>query len=286
VTDALEGCRLKLDWAEKHLGALTGEMKTFVESEGPQTFPTKHDKANQTTTVFFREWRKIPPEWGVAIGDVIHNTRSALDHLVYQLVVLNRATPHEVHQFPVLDSPRDWNRRVQNPPKGRRGLLDYIDPAQIARIQALQPYMPNTGLPRLAVLRDFSNVDKHRLIHAARTTFVGVPKVSASLEIPYTLSELWSIPPGTILEDGDEIARFHAGLEIKIGEQLGNPVDDAPGAKSWAPVLPPNSDVHWMAEADITIVFGAPGVEYTRWREFQEAIDDVRRVVDSFVRWF
>jgi hypothetical protein len=56
--------------------------------------------------------------------------------------------------------------------------------SHVARIEALQPYVATTGVPRLAVLRDFSNVDKHRLIHAARTVVTETPEISARLSVP------------------------------------------------------------------------------------------------------
>ncbi len=170
MSHPLDGCRAKLDRAEQHLDALNAEIKPFMERD-KQTFVTDFDHADNSVVVRYKETQQIPISWGVALGDFVHNTRSALDHLVHQLVLLAGATPHGTHQFPILDHPNDWIGKVENPPQvGKKGQLDFICTGQVAVIKALQPYEPATGLPRLLTLRRFSNTDKHRLIHAARAT--------------------------------------------------------------------------------------------------------------------
>jgi hypothetical protein len=285
VALALDGCRAKLDWAEKHLDALSAEMKTWFEGDS-YTLRTEFDEPDESSVVFFEPIKEIPIHWGLALGDVVHNARSALDHLVYQLVLLANSVPHDAHQFPVLDQPEDWKRRVQKPPKGRRGLLDFIDPTHVATIQGLQPYVPATGLPRLKVLREFSNTDKHRVIHAARGVFTEDPGITSQLRIPMTITDVRTFTPGTPIEGGAEIARFRSHTELAFPPAQSK----APTSALWFPGKqegggfgnPLNSQVHVDMKLKVTTVFGIPGTAYTSTAEFRSAIHDVRAVIASF----
>lgn len=289
MSHALDGCRAKLARAEEHLDALSADIKSTLEADA-YTFRTEFDEADQSTVAFLKEPQQLPVEWGVRLGDVIHNTRSALDHLVHQLVLLDSGTPHDAHQFPIVDGPNDWIRRVQKSPKGRRGLLDFVDPAHVATIQALQPYVPATGLPRLALLRDFSNVDKHRVIHAARTIFTDTPTITAHLALPTTISDIRALPPDTPIEDGTEIVRFRSHTDIVFPQA---PAGQATGIWIPAPVQdltvigpPDNSEMNVDIKLPAATVFGAPGVAYSRGREFRHAIADARRILESFAAVF
>jgi hypothetical protein len=81
--------------------------------------------------------------------------------------------------------------------------LQYVDPAHVAIIESAQPYMPNTGLPRLNLLQRFSNNDKHRLIHAAVTNITGPPQITVQWAIPTTILSV-DYRPGEPVRDDDE----------------------------------------------------------------------------------
>ena len=66
--DPLLGCRLKLQGAWRHRQALGEELQMFLERADPEPSPL---------------------HLGVIVGDFLHNLRCVLDHLVWQLVVLN-----------------------------------------------------------------------------------------------------------------------------------------------------------------------------------------------------
>src|SRR5215469_15194346 len=86
-------------------------------------------------------WQNPPvvsPEAELILGDCVHNLRSALDHLAYQLVVLNKKTPDSKLSFPILDRPPrlGWKHRWR-----KRPLLIRDASTQANQIiKGIQPY--------------------------------------------------------------------------------------------------------------------------------------------------
>ena len=99
--------------------------------------------------------------WGVIFGDAIHNFRSALDHLVWQLVLLNGETPTTANQFPICDTEADYRNKRKSQLRGVSG----PHTAHIDQMQPCRTRIPPGQVSAFAALRDLSNHDKHRLIH-------------------------------------------------------------------------------------------------------------------------
>jgi len=278
---ALDGCRAKLDRAEQHLNALSDEIRATMEGEGdPRQLRTEFDEADRSTVVYYSEPQPLPIEWGVALGDVIHNTRSALDHLVYQLVLLAGGTPNAGHQFPIDDTSQAWTNSVA------RGRLDAIDQAHVTKIESFQPFTPGTGVTRLSVVRDFSNIDKHRLIHAAHCLYRCPQAVRARRSPEHDHGRARNSAWDTLrTRPGDRALSEPHGLRLSEGS------DRRATTRIWTPDqkrlgviegMPENAEQRVDAQLHVTTVFGAPGVTYTRGRVFREAIGDVRAIVSSF----
>lgn len=121
------------------------------------------------------------PMTGIILGEFAHNLRSALDHLVYQLILLNGGDP-EIGKpaFPILEKTPD----PKNPnPTGLRGR---IAKDHLTRIERAQPYhlrkhphlagyesavrsKQADAFARwhpLALLGFLNNTDKHKRLHA------------------------------------------------------------------------------------------------------------------------
>ncbi|HEX4110081.1 MAG TPA: hypothetical protein VHX88_18260 [Solirubrobacteraceae bacterium] len=103
-------------------------------------------------------------EWSIRIGEILHQLRSTLDHLAWQLVLLDGTQPNRQTQFPILDCP----------PAATTDLLRQVaDPEILSLVDACQPYAGGAGGPvspsqahgqPLWVLRCLNNIDKHRLL--------------------------------------------------------------------------------------------------------------------------
>lgn len=113
--------------------------------------------------------------WGLMTGDGVHNLRSALDHLTWELAChktggadLPGVPEHEIRkvQFPLADSPpahSDPRRFHEN------GSLKHVLPEHRAIIYEHQPFGSRFDFSHGTVhpfikLRELSNTDKHRTI--------------------------------------------------------------------------------------------------------------------------
>jgi hypothetical protein len=92
-------------------------------------------------------------QWSLSLGDFLHNLRSVLDHLAWQLVIANGKNPGRP-MFPItLDA--DWFDT-----KGNEHLTG-VHPDAIAAIRALQPFDPShTGKKNLHPLWLLSELEK------------------------------------------------------------------------------------------------------------------------------
>lgn len=158
---------MKLERAREHLATLDVSLNTIYTLAGPNQIPLTDgfDARGQAWVVRVGDFQ--PPAVTVAsthIGDIVHNLRGALDHLVWDLAVLSCG------QWPLDRSGREWHtqfpicrdkdafdsRRVQSTQLGP------LTPERRTAIEGFQPYVSSDDtLTRLA---DMSNADKHRAV--------------------------------------------------------------------------------------------------------------------------
>ena len=106
--------------------------------------------------------------WGAIIGEIVHDFRSALDNLVWQLVILNGGHPDASHSFPIreeepskgfaVEMRREW---MDKSGRARHGPLLGVSDEALAIIEACQPYKREDGIV-LIRLHALWNIDKHR----------------------------------------------------------------------------------------------------------------------------
>jgi len=171
-----------------------------------------------------------PPslDWGVYIGEITHNLRSALNHLVYQLALLNSANKPETVardkrlQFPIFLKSRDF--------KAQGNMIKLLRPEHKAFIERLQPYKRSGGMllkstdltewrgrnSPLFWLEEINNADKHRIIQVAGVKLGGFV-ISHWGERPEPLLKA-SRPVFRILKDG---AKFgEADPDVHVNTQI------------------------------------------------------------------
>jgi hypothetical protein len=118
-------------------------------------------------SVRLRVLQEPPLRWATIAGDFIQNTRAALDHLVWALVLLNGEQPSRQNQFPILDRAPATTRERQTWDRALSGVSE----AARERIELAQPYQREDAPEHhlLYGLREMSNTDKHRTLLVTAT---------------------------------------------------------------------------------------------------------------------
>lgn len=121
------------------------------------------------------EWdEQITLRWSVIVGEIVHDLRSALDHLVWELVSADGGKPDDSTFFPVYTRAPDGEFAAYT--QKARGPLVGVNKRHVDFIESSQPYQGGKA-KQLGLLRELSNVDKHRHMVAA-PVFLGDPIVA------------------------------------------------------------------------------------------------------------
>lgn len=159
-----DSVRLKLDRAKEHIEAFNAEVEAFTKLN-PYGIITEPN-ADRTEYVFRIDvFREPPPKLGVIVGDCIHNLRSSLDHLAFGLAGFPTGRSRGDIAFPLF-----FNAPQHGFESATKGMLAGVRKEALAVIGRLQPYdrgdSPLNFWPApLAVLRELSDIDKHRTLH-------------------------------------------------------------------------------------------------------------------------
>ncbi len=189
--------------ANEEAKALHGEIGAFVGSK-PYTaiYELQSEDGKDSEYCARIKFRPIHPFWNVRIGEILHNFRASLDNAIWELVKRNGNTPKRfLHAFPITDSDRAFHG---GPGIGRPGIsrLQGVDDAVMTIVEAFQPYKARDyGLDPhrhpFWVLRELSDIDKHRTLH--------VTVLAARVQEKMTIVT----PDGVQLTDCDPIVERH-----------------------------------------------------------------------------
>jgi hypothetical protein len=173
----LEAIFDRITRAQEHLDAIKGELLSYYKTDlctarGQYKPDNNGGKVDLST----------PPLKGrpnTLIGEFLHDLRSSLDHLAWQLVSRNGGTAHpEKTNFPIMriapTTDRPGKQALPNIPGGvsmaARKLIDEAQPYKLGDLYAYHS---------LWVLHQLWNIDKHRYVIAKggnlKLTFPGDP---------------------------------------------------------------------------------------------------------------
>jgi hypothetical protein len=148
----------------------------------------------------YMDWR-IPDWWSVAVGEVMHNLRAALDNLVWQLVIGNGHKPGQQHEFPIASDEGWYEKRAP-------GKLRHVPAAAKRVIDQVQPYRRPAKELRvhpLWIVHNLNRIDKHHLLHViAAYTHEAKFEVTPEMVAAKGFARLWYRP----LENGTEVRAF------------------------------------------------------------------------------
>lgn len=157
-----ESAYTKLFQANEHLQSLKLEIRAFLERD---PYNIVAEPNNERSAYVWRvHIREEPlPTLSLVVGDCIHNLRSSLDHLVFDLAGRPKGRTAGKLEFPIHTTSEGYLMGAKEKLAGVAGEAQTI-------IQGLQPYhregqMFSFEPHPLDVLRRLSNIDKHRSLH-------------------------------------------------------------------------------------------------------------------------
>jgi hypothetical protein len=159
--------RLKLDRASEHLARL--EVLTHAVSDMHREASDARRGLDVTNGVYQGQLEQC----SLVIGEILHNARSALDSLVFEIATKYSPAPltdsqERALQFPITDTAQDFKSALS------RGVLFSVPKPACDSIWNMQPCNSGSSSPArwLRILRDLSNRDKHRQVNVVwhRTT--------------------------------------------------------------------------------------------------------------------
>jgi hypothetical protein len=176
---SFHGPALKVIRAEHHICDLNRRVAEFFNQEPrPCTFVSFNDYKAQQAVVRFEQYKPVPTEFGLIIGDAIHNLRSSLDLAMSEILVPRGVDPEKI-QFPFSKRADTLESTIVN------RLVQVAGPKIVTAIRNLKPY-PG-GNDDLYGLHELDIADKHRIL---------IPILSASslegINVPGLETHSWA----------------------------------------------------------------------------------------------
>lgn len=160
VQTLLKAPMLKVQRAEHHTNDLEARVSDYLERR-PFRLMTSGEPKKDQQTHFFRELEPIPDEFGIILGDAIHNLRSSLDLLIFSMIGERALKPESV-KFPFAKRQESLARVMKD------GEINLAGEEVEREIRDLEPY-PG-GSKWLNALHSLDIADKHRIIIPAAST--------------------------------------------------------------------------------------------------------------------
>lgn len=203
---SIDGVVAKIGRADRHYAVAARLVRWFARNK------CSVDRVENSATGQIDVIARLaqPPEIiSLVLGDASHNTRSALDHLVYQLVLSNPERPNTVPNkdtmFPICDTAEGYRKQIE------RGRLRGVTEEAAKLIDSFQPYHFReqgedfTKHP-LWVLDKLENIDKHRRL--ALVSGLGIGSRIQICEPSGNIIELRRGGPDDPIRDGDLLHTF------------------------------------------------------------------------------
>lgn len=189
----LAGPKLKVERAKCHIQDFEALAQAFA-AQNNYSLVREEDPQTRENVIRLLVKERLPIKMSAIIGDIVHNLRAALDHLVSDLIRANEGEPDGDSGFPIV------TRRKSLKP-GSISKIEGVSPRAERFILRLKPYEAGNSNPLLYKLHRLDVEDKHAGIIpvAAATT-----QVTAQVAMPFmAISEtgemnlmLGGLPPG------------------------------------------------------------------------------------------
>ncbi len=203
--------------------------------EHPFRAETKIADDRLSWSLFLRVDHQPPldTEWNFAFGEVIHNLRSSLNNMVYDIAVWTGVTDARALrrvQFPICATRIAW--------QGEKSRVECLPAEYVTAIEAIQPFQRGEAEEDLQgdlllVLQKLDNQDKHHLQITPHIQPMGIEH-DLSMEFETEEGAAASVPPYTEVfevpfRDGEllmrsrtkgRIAGVHGGMNVAVQVQV------------------------------------------------------------------
>lgn len=233
----LDGPRAKVERAQSQVVALDDTLQAWFDENRYSVRVAEFDaQAGHHNLRVYDGPFVFPDDWGVVIGEIAHNLRSALDGLAWQLALLSADAPYRNTAFPIYLVGHTKRKSSSGDPiphfwgkgSGLR-LLQSINRRLWARIELFQPYKGGNGGRGYALflLSELNNSDKHRAITVLATTIAGIEiqgvfgrstlKRGVSLKLNAKIGHVLPLPEGGVrVLAGIEGGRPQIGIQHEV----------------------------------------------------------------------
>ena len=205
MTQPLESTRCKLARAREHLKQLDAERRAFLDTQ-PFLYIPHYDLETGRHEIRARKLADPPIRLGVLAGDVIHNYRAALDHLVYEVAGYGpkgEAGRGKRTQFPVFDNPRDFH-------SNKAVYLKGVPKEAVDLLELGQPY--KGGERPMAMIARLDDRDKHR----ALAPVVAAPWAGRLTTIEAKAKKVEPLDGMTYLDEGTVVCVFWTAPQVHV----------------------------------------------------------------------
>ena len=223
--DALSDVHRKLDWATGKNDEMLRIFEEYLKPGGGDDRPcgVRFRWQKAVVVAFFNIDEPMPDAMSMLAADLVHNTRTALDHILARLKDHLGGDPGQ-GSFPTRQTEKAWQDSVNK--RGKESPLYGLPSDAVDLIYNEQPL--HQAVPAedpLVILNKLDNDDKHRMLSPAfvytdAAQGVDLIKVLDPARVK-AQKNLWT--PGTELDDGTPLARYI--IEGDVPRVLG--ADDA-----------------------------------------------------------
>ncbi len=168
MPDPFAGIKEKLKRSNEHIGNLNVEVSRFFQECQYPILP-ENDKQLLLDALHYHQDLVIPPRLSVLAGEIIHQLRSCLDHVVwiFSSDEYRERCPKKI-EFPVFEEePVDKNKI-----HSYQGAVKGITNSKVLNlIERLQPYnAPDPVESPILIVHNLDIVDKHREVLLVNST--------------------------------------------------------------------------------------------------------------------
>jgi hypothetical protein len=204
----LDGCMAKIDRAKEHHESLKTNVNEFLESAYKSLTQSSYH-SDDGLRVILRATCPLEVNLKISViaGEIVHQLRSSLDHLLCALIHQAGHSPGRATQFPICTSRESYEEQV------KRGRIKGVSPAAEKLIEQSQPFTNQTPNDTIInVVSILNNWDKHN----ALVISAAAAQVGQNIEIGGSGAEITAFA-------NPEVIKFESGKADYFYIQLAKP---------------------------------------------------------------